>query len=52
MKLTTEQRRKVAELQREVEERIQKILDDEQRAALKKLREARPGGPGFGPPRP
>ncbi len=49
LKLTPEQRRKMAELQKEVEARIQKILDDEQKAELKKMRETRPGG-GFGPP--
>ena len=51
LKLTRAQKRKMAELQKEVESKIQKILDDEQKAEWKKLRDAQPGfGPGGGRP--
>jgi hypothetical protein len=48
LNLTPEQRQKVAELQREVEAGLQKILDEKQQSELKRMRDARPGG--FGPP--
>jgi hypothetical protein len=45
LKLTPDQRRKLAELQKEVDERIEKLLDEAQREALRRMRAARPGGP-------
>ncbi len=55
LKLTPEQRRKFAELQKEIDRKVEELLTDEQKALLKKLHSARPGGPpgrpGF-PPRP
>jgi spore coat protein CotH len=47
--LTADQKQKVAELQKEIDRKIEEILTDDQKARLKRLREARPGGPGFGP---
>lgn len=47
LKLTAEQRERLATLQREVDARIEALLTPEQRAEWKKLREARPG---FGRP--
>jgi hypothetical protein len=49
LKLTPDQRRKLAELQKEVDEKVEKLLDEAQREALRRMREGRPGG---GPPRP
>ncbi len=49
LKLRVEQKRQMAELQKEVEAKIQKVLTAEQFAEWKKLREGRPG---FGPGRP
>lgn len=49
LKLTADQKKRMAELQKEVEEKMQKILTAEQLAEWKKIRDARPG---FGPGRP
>jgi spore coat protein CotH len=45
LKLTAEQRKKFAELQKEIDRKVLDLLTDEQKAELKKLRGARPGGP-------
>jgi hypothetical protein len=47
LKMTDEQKKKLAELQQEVESKLGKILTDEQKKQLKEIRER---GPGFGPP--
>jgi len=50
LSLTGEQKRQLAELQKETDARIEKILNPDQRAQLKRLREDVGGGPGdFGP---
>lgn len=46
LKLTDDQKKAVADLQKEVQTKLDKILTDEQRAELKKLREQGPGGFG------
>lgn len=50
LKLTPEQRKRFAELQKEVDGKIQEILTDEQKAQLKRMRAPRPPGPPA-PPR-
>jgi hypothetical protein len=56
LKLTPEQEKEFAALQKEVDTRLEKNMTDEQRAQLKKMREGGGKGPGkgfgFGPPRP
>lgn len=52
LKLTDEQKKQVVELEKEVAAKIQKILTEEQKAQLKRLRESGPGGPGGFPGRP
>lgn len=47
LRLTAEQKKKLAELQKEVDAKLEKMLTDAQKAQLKRMREARPG---FGPP--
>ena len=55
LRLTDEQRKKFDELQREVDGKVEQLLTEDQRATLKRVREAGPKGPpgGFpgGPPR-
>lgn len=48
LKLTPEQKQQVDDLQKEVEGKLDRILTDDQRAELKKMRERGPGG--FGGP--
>jgi Spy/CpxP family protein refolding chaperone len=48
LKLTDEQKKQVAELQKEVDGKMDKILTDEQREQLKKIKEAGANGGGFG----
>jgi Spy/CpxP family protein refolding chaperone len=48
LKLTDEQKKKVDELQKEVDDRLAKILTDEQKKQLKEMRERGPGGFGGG----
>jgi len=48
LRLTDEQRRQVAELQKEVEARLEKILTASQKERLREMRG--PGGPPGGPP--
>jgi hypothetical protein len=48
LRLTEAQRKELADLQKDVDARLEKILTEEQRAQLKRMREG-PGG-GFGPP--
>ncbi len=50
LNLTAAQEKQVAELQKEVEARLDKILTADQRSQLKTMRERGPGGFGFGPP--
>jgi spore coat protein CotH len=51
--LTDEQKKRFAELQKEVDRKVQEILTAEQREQFKNLRPARPGAPpGAGPGRP
>ena len=47
--LTSAQRGQIAELQAEVESKLEKILDDEQKKQLQQIRERGFGGPGGGP---
>src|SRR5205823_1931691 len=53
LKLTDDQKKQVADLQKDVDAKIEKMLTDEQKAQLKQIKEAgaggfggRPGGPG------
>ncbi len=50
LNLTAAQEKQVAELQKEVDARLEKILTAEQRDQLKAMRDRGPGGFGFGPP--
>lgn len=51
LELTDEQSKQVDALQKEVDARLDKILNEDQRQMLKEMRERGPGGPGgFGPP--
>jgi hypothetical protein len=53
LELTDEQKTQVAELQKDVDARLEKILTAEQRAQLREMRQRGPGGPGGfggGPP--
>ena len=51
LELSDTQRKQVADLQKEVETRLDKILSADQRQQLRELREMRDKGPGgFGPP--
>lgn len=45
LRLTDEQRRKFAELQKEIDARVEELLTEEQRKQLKRIREGNPGGP-------
>jgi hypothetical protein len=50
LSLTAEQKKQIAELQKETDAKIERILTADQRAQLKRLREDIVGGPGdFGP---
>ena len=48
LKLTDDQKKVLAELQKDVDTKLDKMLTDEQRAELKKMKEmgGGPGGPG------
>jgi hypothetical protein len=48
LNLSAEQKAQVEALQKEVDAKLEKILNDEQRTQLKEMRERGPGG--FGPP--
>jgi hypothetical protein len=48
LKLTDDQKKAVADLQKDVDAKLDKMLTDEQKAELKKMKEAGPGG--FGGP--
>ncbi len=50
LQLTAEQRKKLEVLQKEVDEKLQKILTEEQRKRLKEPRDIFIGPGGFGPP--
>jgi len=53
LELTAEQSKQVDALQKEVDAKLEKILNEDQRQQLKEMRERGPGGPGgFGPPPP
>jgi hypothetical protein len=45
LRLTPEQRKKFAELQREVDRKVEELLSEEQKAQLRRMRGPRPGGP-------
>ena len=50
LKLTTDQKKKFAELQKELDEKLEKILTNEQKKMLKEMKERGPmGGPGGRP---
>jgi spore coat protein H len=51
LRLTEEQKRQLAELQKEVDAKVEKLLTEEQRRQLKEMRERGPGGPPGGPPK-
>src|SRR5436305_1625146 len=46
LKLTRQQEEEIAKLEKEVKERLSKILTAEQKKTLENLRPPRPGGPG------
>jgi Spy/CpxP family protein refolding chaperone len=48
LKLTDEQKKQVEQLQKEAEEKLQKILTEEQNKQLKEIRDRGPGRGGFG----
>jgi spore coat protein CotH len=49
--LTAEQKKQLAELQKDVDGKLEKILTESQNKQLKEMRDRGPGGPGgFGPP--
>jgi CubicO group peptidase (beta-lactamase class C family) len=51
LELTAEQSKQVDALQKDVDARLEKILNEDQRQQLKEMRQRGPGGPGgFGPP--
>ena len=54
LQLTPEQRKVLAEMQKDVDVKVEKILNDDQRKQLKEMKDRFPGGPGgpggFGPP--
>ncbi|MBI2808928.1 MAG: hypothetical protein HYX68_28430 [Planctomycetes bacterium] len=50
LKLSDEQRKKVDELQKELEASVLKLLSDEQKKSLAELKKRGPGGFGFAPP--
>ena len=53
LKLTDDQKKAIAELQKEVDAKLDKILTDEQKKQIKEMRNRRPprqgNGPGNGP---
>lgn len=51
LQLTAEQKKKLAELQKETDGKLEKLLTEEQNRQLKEMRDRVAGGPGgFGPP--
>ena len=51
LRLTDEQKKQVADLQKDVDGKLDKILTAEQKKQLQEMRDRGPGGPGgFGPP--
>jgi hypothetical protein len=50
LRLTDEQKKKLAELQKETDAKLDGLLTEEQRATLKRLRQGGQGPGGFGPP--
>jgi hypothetical protein len=44
--LSSDQKSEMAALQKEVDAKLEKILNDQQKAQLKQMRERGPGGPG------
>ncbi len=51
LKLTDEQKKQLADLQKDVDAKLAKILTDEQKKQLQEMRPMGPGGPGGGPGR-
>jgi Spy/CpxP family protein refolding chaperone len=52
LKLTDAQKKDLEAMQKDVDAKIEKLLTDEQKKALKELKDRGPGGPGGGPGRP
>lgn len=50
LRLTPDQKKEIDALQKEVDSKLEKILNDEQKKTLEEMRRRGPGGPG-GPPR-
>ena len=51
LRLTDEQKKQLAELQKEVDAKLEKVLTDDQKKLWKDLRDRSSGRPGgFGPP--
>ena len=50
LRLSEAQKKRLAELQKEIDGKLDKLLTDDQRRQLKQMRDARPGGPGGGFP--
>jgi hypothetical protein len=50
LNLTEEQKKKLDELQKEVDSKLARLLTDEQRKQLEEMRQRGPGGPGGPPP--
>jgi hypothetical protein len=50
LQLTDEQKKKLDELQKETDAKVEKLLNDEQRKQLKEMKDRGPGGPGGPPP--
>lgn len=50
LQLTEAQKKQVAEMQKEVDDRLEKLLTEEQRKRMKEMKTFAPGGPGGGPP--
>jgi hypothetical protein len=50
LKMTAEQKKELAELQKEIDSKLEKLLTAEQNKQLKELREGKFGPPGFGGP--
>lgn len=52
LKLTEDQKKQIADIQKEVDSKLEKILTEDQKKQLKEMRDRGPGGPGGrgGPP--
>jgi hypothetical protein len=50
LRFSPEQKKQMEQLQKEVDEKVDKMLTEAQRKQLKELAKRPPDGPGFGPP--